>query len=163
MKREFDTIRVDRDTAHARRVNRTDSRGIGHPTLSLGSLRQSVVWGVCGVPSHSRNIYYYIAVAVWGPFFFVGVVAYRCACSVPALTRADLAGAVAPHSLSQHAVRTALPGPRQPTPGVAYHESNSERGCVPCGGARVCGGIVRATLRPGPPCTCQPSHQARST
>ena len=53
MKREFDTIHMDRDTAHARRVNRTDFRGIGHPTLSLGSSRESVVWGVCGVPSHA--------------------------------------------------------------------------------------------------------------
>ena len=38
---------MDRDTAHARRVNRTDFRGIGHPTLSLGSFTS--IGGVGGV------------------------------------------------------------------------------------------------------------------
>ena len=33
MKREIDSIRVDRDMVHARRVNHTDFRGIGHPSL----------------------------------------------------------------------------------------------------------------------------------
>ena len=47
MKREIDSIRVNRDTAHARCVIRTDFHGIGHPTLSL-----VISWcvGVCGVP-----------------------------------------------------------------------------------------------------------------
>ena len=56
LKREFDSIHMDRDTAHARRVNRTDFRGIGHPTLSLGSLRQSVVWGGVVSPLTRRKI-----------------------------------------------------------------------------------------------------------
>ena len=55
MKREFDPIHMDRDTAHARRVNRTDFRGIGHPTLSLGILRQLVVWGGCVVSPLTRR------------------------------------------------------------------------------------------------------------
>ena len=47
MKREIDSIHVNRDTAHARCVIRTDFHGIGHPTLSL-----VISWcvGVCGVP-----------------------------------------------------------------------------------------------------------------
>ena len=53
MKREIDTTRMDRDMAHARRVSHTDFHGTVHPTLSLGILRQMVVWGVCGVPSHA--------------------------------------------------------------------------------------------------------------
>ena len=53
MKREIDTTHMDRDMAHARRVSHTDFHGTVHPTLSLGSLREMVVWGVCGVPSHA--------------------------------------------------------------------------------------------------------------
>ena len=68
MKREIDTIRLDRDMVHASRVNHTDFRGIGHPTLSLGSLRHftlayvhthlrhRVVWGGVWCPlSRSEN------------------------------------------------------------------------------------------------------------
>ena len=47
MKREIDSIHVNRDTAHARCVIRTDFHGIGHPALSL-----VISWCVCvcGVP-----------------------------------------------------------------------------------------------------------------
>ena len=46
----------DKDTVHARRVNRTDFRGIGHPTLSLGNSRHSMVWGRVWCPlSRSEN------------------------------------------------------------------------------------------------------------
>ncbi len=43
MKREIDTIRTDRDMTHARRVSHTDFHGTVHPTLSLGSLCQTVL------------------------------------------------------------------------------------------------------------------------
>ena len=56
MKREIDSIRVDRDMVHARRVNHTDFRGIGHPSLSLGCLHHRVVWGGVWCPlSRSQN------------------------------------------------------------------------------------------------------------
>ena len=47
MNREIDSIHVNRDTAHARCVIRTDYHGTCHPTLSL-----VISWcvGVCGVP-----------------------------------------------------------------------------------------------------------------
>lgn len=47
LKREIDSIHVNRDTVHARCVNRTEFHGIGHPTLSLVN---SWCVGVCGVP-----------------------------------------------------------------------------------------------------------------
>ena len=56
MNREIDSIRVDRDMARASRVSHTEFRGTGHPTLSLGSLRHRVVWGVVWCPlSLSEN------------------------------------------------------------------------------------------------------------
>ena len=56
MKREIDTLLTDRDMALARRVSHTDFRGTVHPTLSLGNLRQPVVWGGAWCPlSRSEN------------------------------------------------------------------------------------------------------------
>ena len=60
MKREIDSIRVDRDMVHARRVNHTDFRGIGHPrcTPSKQSIFMSISWlaSALAVPSPTSSV-----------------------------------------------------------------------------------------------------------
>ncbi len=60
MKREFDTTRMplDRDTVHAKRVNRTDFRGTGHPMVHPISRQFTSFYGVVYVRAQEAGVHH---------------------------------------------------------------------------------------------------------